>query len=288
MNCTTVLVNGLLTYDSGKTYVATALVKALIERGFKVSAFKPLAGHSAWYQFNTVLYSLRCGTLIGEDVLKYKELLSLGPEVELVNPVDLLLAPLDPNCFENVEDYLHALTNQLEQLIMARVSDCRNGAARYYVIEDNASRVVLGLRPWVEKLVERFKPEPITARRFFADVLASHSMVELLDCAFDVLRSRADVLVVESFNDAAVPYMDLLSDVDVVLTVTPGCLFKLDPEDFKRIVKSSYSKLGERGLALGSIFDEIDVKSRLFLPVVSSVNELTTFISRYLEPLLSR
>jgi predicted P-loop ATPase/GTPase len=288
MNCTTVLVNGLLTYDSGKTYVATALVKALIERGFKVSAFKPLAGHSAWYQFNTVLYSLRCGTLIGEDVLKYKELLSLGPEVELVNPVDLLLAPLDPNCFENIEDYLHALTNQLEQLIMARVSDCRNGAARYYVIEDNASRVVLGLRPWVEKLVERFKPEPITARCFFADILASHSMVELLDCAFDTLRSRADVLVVESFNDAAVPYMDLLSDVDVVLTVTPGYLFKLDPEDFKRIVKSSYSKLGERGLALGSIFDEIDVKSRFSLPVVSSANELTTFISRYLEPLLSR
>jgi len=288
MNCTTVLVNGLLTYDSGKTYVATALVKALIERGFKVSAFKPLAGHSAWYQFNTVLYSLRCGTLIGEDVLKYKELLSLGPEVELVNPVDLLLAPLDPNCFENIEDYLHALTNQLEQLIMARVSDCRNEAARYYVIEDNASRVVLGLRPWVEKLVERFKPEPITARCFFADILASHSMVELLDCAFDTLRSRADVLVVESFNDAAVPYMNLLSDVDVVLTVTPGYLFKLDPEDFKRIVKSSYSKLGERGLALGSIFDEIDVKSRFSLPVVSSANELTTFISRYLEPLLSR
>jgi predicted P-loop ATPase/GTPase len=287
MDCTTVLINGLLTYDSGKTYFATALLKALIERGFKVLAFKPLAGHSAWYQFGTVLHGLRFGVLIGEDVLKYKELLGLDPEVELVNPIDLLLAPLDPNYFEKVRDYLCALNNQLEQLIIARVSDCRNGTTSYYVVEDNVSRVVLGLRPWVEKLVERFKPKPITARRFFADILASHSVVELLDHAFDVLRSRADVLVVESFNDAAVPYMDILNDVDVVLTVTPGYFFKLDLEDFKRAVKSSYSKLGERGLVLGSIFDEINVKSRFSLPIVTSVNELAAFISQYLEPLLS-
>lgn len=86
MNCTTVLVNGLLTYDSSKTYVAIALAKALVERGFKVSAFKPLAGHFARYQFNAMLYSLKYGVLVGEDVLKHKDLLGLASEIESVNP----------------------------------------------------------------------------------------------------------------------------------------------------------------------------------------------------------
>jgi predicted P-loop ATPase/GTPase len=287
MGCTIVLVNGLLTYDSGKTYVATALVKALIEKGFKVSAFKPLAGHSAWYQFNTVLHSLKYGVLVGEDVLKYKELLDLGPDLELVNPVDLLLAPLDPNCFEKVRDYLDALCDQFEQLIMARVSDCCNKATRYYIVEDNALRVVPGLRPWVEKLIERFKPKPITARRFFADVLTSRSIIESLNYAFNALKSKTDVLIVESFNDAAVPFMDLLGDVDVVLTVTPGYLFRLDPEGFKKVVRSSYLKLGEKGLTLSLIFDDIDVKSKIPLPIASSVSELTIFITQHLRPLLS-
>jgi len=287
MDCTTVLVNGLLTYDSGKTYVATALAKALIERGLKVSVFKPLAGHSAWYQFNTLLHSLEHGVLVGEDVLKYKELLNLSLDFELVNPVDLLLAPLDPNYFKKVGDYLEALCNQFEQLIMARISDCRNRTTRYYVIEGNASRVVPGLRPWVERLIGRFKPEPITAKRFFADILNSRDAIESLDYAFNTLKLRADVLVVESFNDAAVPLMNLLNDVDVVLTVTPGYLFRLDPEDFKKVVKSFYSKLGERGLTLSLIFDSIDVKSKISLPIASSVNELATFISRHLESLLS-
>jgi len=287
MNCTTVLVNGLLTYDSGKTYVAIALAKALVERGFKVSAFKPLAGHSAWYQFNTVLCSLKYGVLVGEDVLKYKDLLGLGSDIELVNPVDFLLAPLDPNCFEKVEDYLNALCNQFEQLIMARISDCRSGATMYYVVEDNASRAVPGLRPWVKRLVEKFKPKPVSAERFFADILAQRDIIGSLDYAFNALKSRAEVLVVESFNDAAVPFMDFLSDIDVVLTVTPGYLFKLDPEGFKKAVKSSYSKLGERGLTLDLIFNDIDVESRISLPVVSSVSELATFISRHLELMLS-
>jgi len=286
MSCITVLVNGLLTYDSGKTFVSTALAKSLIERGFKVSVFKPLAGHSAWYQFNTVLHSLKYGVLVGEDVLKYKELLGLSSDLELMNPVDLLMAPLDPTCFKKARDYLDALCNQLEQLIMARVSDCRNRATRYYVIEDNASRVVPGLRPWVERLIKRFKPEPVTAKCFFVDVLTSCDITESLDYAFDVLKSRADVLVVESFNDAAVPLMDFLNDIDVVLTVTPGYLFKLNSEDFKKVVKSFYTKLGERGLALSLIFDEVDVKLKIPLPIASSVNELATFISRHLRPLL--
>jgi len=82
--------------------------------------------------------------------------------------------------------------------------------------------------------------------------------------------------------------MDLLGDVDVMLTVTPGYLFKLDSEGFFLSVKSSYSKLGERGLTLDLIFNDIGVESRISLPVVSSVSELATFISRHLEPMLSR
>jgi len=100
-----------------------------------------------------------------------------------------MLTSLDPNRFEKVEDYLNALCNQLEQLVMARISDCRSGATMYYVVEDNASRVVLGLRPWVERLVEKFKPKPVSAEHFFAGIPAPCDIIGSLDYA-SMLLSR--------------------------------------------------------------------------------------------------
>jgi len=280
-----ILVNGLLPYDSGKTYLTIALAKALKNKGYNVLVYKPVAGHSAWYQFNTVINSLKYGILVGEDVVKYKELLGLKTRFELLNPIDLLLAPLNPRSFTNISEYLTLLSSQFSQIVLLRLSDCRDNTTQYYMVKDNIARTIPELKPWIERLIEKFNPKPISVECLL-NILKSASISEILDYALNVLKREADIVIVESFNNAAVPYFNILDNINLVLTVTPGYLFKLDVNSFKEIVKAYGLKYGDTGLSMSAIFDRIRVVYDIAIPPVSLIRELNLFIERILIRLL--
>ena len=285
MSSKIILVNGLLPYDSGKTYLTIALAKALKNKGYNVLVYKPVAGHSAWYQFNTVINSLKYGILVGEDVVKYKELLGLKTRFELLNPIDLLLAPLNPRSFTNISEYLTLLSSQFSQIVLLRLSDCRDNTTQYYMVKDNIARTIPELKPWIERLIEKFNPKPISVECLL-NILKSASISEILDYALNVLKREADIVIVESFNNAAVPYFNILDNINLVLTVTPGYLFKLDVNSFKEIVKAYGLKYGDTGLSMSAIFDRIRVVYDIAIPPVSSICELNLFIERILTRLL--
>ncbi|WP_231845533.1 hypothetical protein [Pyrococcus abyssi] len=46
---TSVLIVGVLPYDSGKTTLAIKLVREAIEEGFDVGVSKPVGGFNGWY-----------------------------------------------------------------------------------------------------------------------------------------------------------------------------------------------------------------------------------------------
>ncbi len=287
----TILINGLLPYDSGKTYFALALAKALMNRGVKVLIYKPVAGHSAWYQFKTVINSLKYGILVGEDVVKYKEILGLQVNLELLNPIDFLLAPLNPKLLKEVKEYLSLIGDQLSQMILIRISNCQNGLTQHFIIEHSERRIVPGLKPWIEKLIKKLKPEPISLKEVLS-IMYSPDTSKLLDQALQLIRDKSEVVIVESFNDAAIPYYNLLNKVDLVFTVAPGYVFKLRTDDFKTIVESYYLRYSDIGLTMSKLIDEVRIVSELPLPPVSSVHELSIYIKgkiRYLmKSLLSR
>ncbi len=285
MNSKTILINGLLPYDSGKTYLTIALARVLMDKGCNVLVYKPVAGHSAWYQFNTVINSLKYGILVGEDVVKYRELLGLKVKFELINPIDFLLAPLNPRLLTNINEYLTLLGDQFSQLVLMRLSNCRNDITQYYVVEDNIVKIVPELKPWIKKLVEKFNPKPVSIE-FLLNIVKSTHTSEILDYTLRELKERADIVIVESFNNAAIPYFNILDDVDLVLTVTPGYLFKLDNSIFKRVVSKYSLMYGDVGLVMSEIFDKIKVVYEIPLPPVSSVRELIPFIERYVNVLL--
>ena len=285
MSSKIILVNGLLPYDSGKTYLTIALAKALKNKGYNVLVYKPVAGHSAWYQFNTVINSLKYGILVGEDVVKYKELLGLKTRFELLNPIDLLLAPLNPRSFTNISEYLTLLSSQFSQIVLLRLSDCRDNTTQYYMVKDNIARTIPELKPWIERLIEKFNPKPISVECLL-NILKSASISEILDYALNVLKREADIVIVESFNNAAVPYFNILDNINLVLTVTPGYLFKLDVNSFKEIVKAYGLKYGDTGLSMSAIFDRIRVVYDIAIPPVSLIRELNLFIERILTRLL--
>ncbi|MCD6324596.1 MAG: ATPase, partial [Desulfurococcales archaeon] len=116
-----VVVSGLLPYDSGKTYVTTSLAKALRTAGFKVSVFKPVAAHSAWFQHEAFEESVALGVLVGEDVLNYLRE-GLIDDVDKQNPIDILTAPPSMQAFPTLATYLAAIESGVRQAVIARVS----------------------------------------------------------------------------------------------------------------------------------------------------------------------
>lgn len=127
------VISGLLPRDSGKTTFTIALANALKYAGYSVTVFKPVAGHSAWFQHESFMESIAIGVLVGEDVLTYmKE--GLIEDVDLQNPIDILTAPHDIMKYRSITLYLESLESGIRQAVLARISI---HGRRYFLIKDN-------------------------------------------------------------------------------------------------------------------------------------------------------
>lgn len=219
-----VLVVGLLEQDSGKTVVATAIAKELKGRGFDVGVSKPIAGHSAWYQFSTVEESRRKRMLIGEDALKLYEAAQVEDPLELVSPVDVLTAPPDPELLRWRTELYHSLIGNITSVgVLARVSKLHKGVAEtvHMVVEESLERVSAPLRREIEELVDLLEPRPVKITSKQLEELLALEAERIADAAVAELSKKHEVLVIESFNDAAAPCSEALKSLAVVL-VAPG------------------------------------------------------------------
>lgn len=268
----TVLVNGLLPYDSGKTWLSIALARGLMLKGFKVSMYKPIAAHSAWYQFSTVINSLKHGILVGEDTVKYVNILGLNFSLELVNPIDFMTAPPNPKLFPTSKKYLTSLENFFEQIVLARISTINEGT-KHYLITANADKTVDSLKPWIKRLCNKLNPETLSITRLLK-IVYSRNMLETLDYNLKKLSDFSDIIIVESFSNASTPYYGLLEKVNMVLTVTPGYVFSLNVEEFKKAVRKLYRTLGDIGLRTDLIIDTVGKVFETPIPPSLSLKDL--------------
>ena len=241
---------GLLTHDSGKTWLSVNLVKSLRRAGLRASIHKPVAGHSAWYQMRAIERSMELGILVGSDVATYIDALGVArEEIPVVNPVDLLLAPPDPARYvvAGLRKYVEHAEEQMSQLVMARLS-LEDGSSRHLLVRENLARLTPSMRRLIEKLAERVGAEEATLEDVVL-ALRSRDTERALLRALDTLERRSDVVVVESFNDAVVPYIAIAPRLSMVIAVAPGWAgVYTDIEGLVRSIETEIGLRGEEGL----------------------------------------
>ncbi len=279
------LINGLLQYESGKTWFTIALARTLSRHGYRVNVYKPVAGHSAWYQFKTLKNSIRYKILVGEDVVKYKEYLELEQDFSLLNPVDILSAPPSPAKYRVLAEYLAALEVLAEQIVMVRLSDPEKHRHEYLLVETSVEKMVECLRPWIRELINIFNPKQVGLESLL-DKMYSPETNTMLIKALDILERSSDILLVESFNDAAIPFYGLLEYIERVFAITPGYFYELDIGEFKKIVKKNYLLYGDFGIKMSKIFPMVNVVFEAPLPIASSPLELADSIRGLVEDLI--
>ncbi len=214
-----ILVSGLLPMNSGKTYFASSLAKTFRNLGFKVAAFKPVAGHSMWYQFKVFNESVKLGILVGEDVIKYIKL-GLIKDPDKQNPIDILTATPDISGFANVDEYLRALEDIVAQAVLIRVSV--KGVRRYFLVNETLKLLPKQLRNELINALKVFTPVTRVSKLWLLNYLMSSEVDAAISTATKDVMNMGDVVIIESFNNALVPVASLANVVDTLVIVTPG------------------------------------------------------------------
>ncbi|MGB9827668.1 MAG: hypothetical protein ACPLSM_04035 [Thermosphaera sp.] len=231
----TILVSGLLPFDSGKTWFTLSLFKTLTATGAKAVPYKPVAAHNIWYSAMTVKHSVRLKLLVGNDAYAYFR--ETGESPALLNPVALAVAPLDPSNYGfNMEKYLEDSALFLPQLVMARISHYPYTQIEHYIIQENVEKTVTEARRVLELLKKKLQP---TARSLkeVSEMLVSKRIDQIVASALNSLLEKYDVILLESFNDALLPSIGLIENVDQIIIVAPGKAFLYDTSTTKNILQ---------------------------------------------------
>ncbi len=244
-----ILITGLLPYDSGKTTIALMLGEELKNRGFRIGYFKPIGGHSGWYQYDTVIHSLELGVLVGHDAYIMAERLGLLDIVDAISPLDILTMPLDPFSpgFRSTT-YVSRMSNPIGSAVIARITNVwrmndrhlLERASTYVFCRDTYERINTYLKKTVDGLLDAFREKPNTIvveanTDYLEKILGSRKIYESIDSIMSLISRMFDLVLVESYNDSAAPTPGSL-DSKIVLVVAPSKVAVYDGERYKKSV----------------------------------------------------
>lgn len=230
-----ILLVGMNSFDSGKTQVAIHLSKALIGEGYSIEYFKPLSGHNYWYRHEHTKVCLQNRVIASADAMEVRRYFDSKYPIELANPIHSLFVPM------RLEKPLQNLTNTLGLA----------GATSILTLERFSRPVDSGIDTTVlvaQELVEEERliipQDEIGMLTSGAAILPVNSLEEVQEFerlnfekyvsdSFSQLEKKADVVIIEGFNDTAWPW-DGLTNVDAVLLISPAHIFSYDAERFKK------------------------------------------------------
>jgi len=200
-----------------------------------VTYFKPVSGHNYWYNYEHTKICLKRGQLISKDARRAIEELGITSGPYLINPIHSLFVPAR---IERPLQNLHSslgLAGASSILVMQRFSKPEgDGFDTTMLVADELveeERVMIGLDE-VGKLSHEASIYSADSLETFQEFENQH-FENYVTKAFSQIEKTADNVIVESFNDSAWPWENLL-EVDHVLVVSPGHVFSYDPERFRK------------------------------------------------------
>ena len=230
-----ILIVGANSFDSGKTRFAIELGKHLKDSGQSVGYFKPISGHNYWYNHEHTKQCLDTGKLVSKDASRAKEELGISTDLFLMNPIHSLFVPARiERPLQNIRSNL-GLAGASSVLVMQRFSrPVEDGFDTTMLIADSLieeESVIIGLNE-VGKLSHNSSIFSADNFETFQEFENQHFENHVSE-AFAEIERTAEIIIIESFNDSAWPW-EGLTKVDHVLVVTPGHVFRYDPERFRK------------------------------------------------------
>ncbi|TFG13198.1 hypothetical protein EU537_06870 [Candidatus Thorarchaeota archaeon] len=260
-----ILIIGVHTYNSGKTRVAAQIMDYLQNNDASGEYFKPLSAHNFWHNYSHSENCLESSSLHSKDAAYVRRFYESKLPLEISNPVHRLYAPaLTERPLASLPSTL-AIAGMDSVLVMQRFSHPKDDAiestnllAKELIDSDS----VLFSKENAEKMTGDAVVESIStfseAHAFEEGMLEGH-----IGDSFDWVEERADIVVIEAFNDTVWPWEEL-TNVDSIIAVSPGQAFRFDPERMLKAVQiSTYSNASIREVSFSQVSDLIKPISKM-------------------------
>lgn len=292
-----ILVTGLLPYESGKTCFVLSMIDIFKDIGFSPGYFKPVGGHSGWYQIDTLIHSMELGILVGHDAYVVAEKLGLLDLVDVISPLDIMTFPIDP--FKEgitARMYMDMMSSTDKTSLIVRLTNVwkNNGgferAHTYIVARDTYEKLPDTLRESIDILLEKLrKPNAVFIEAntaFIEKVLENPSTYESIDRVLELLVNKHNPLIIEGYNDVAAPTQASLS-TDIVTVVTPGKVAIYSGQRYRQAVKLLAIAGYPWTITVSKVFDILGKPLRVFdIPLMigdkyrKMMEEVVEFITR--------
>ncbi len=270
MEAVKILVNGLLEVDSGKTVMAYSLIKALGKEGFKVAPFKPIGAVDLWRSSWVLREIEESGKVLSGDAVVLNSASSIDIDIERTNPVALILSPIDPGRLNwSQAPYQSLMTSLSKRSSLLRLTLCKGSLEEsyHYLNLEALSRSTKKVREELESVVRRLKPKAKEVSDRDVEKLIRSSVAYAESCYVPLLKS-AEVIVIESHDDTAVPIPSAI-DVDIVVSVAPGKAGILKGKKFKDAISVLASIGTMLTLNTREILNITGVSGELDLPLLN-------------------
>jgi predicted P-loop ATPase/GTPase len=222
-------------FDSGKTTYAGLLIDEIRQYSGSIEYFKPISAHNYWQRFNHTQSCIEKKRIFSADLAAIKTKNDSQMDEYLLNPIHRLYVPTSSE---------KPLSNLPSTLSLAG-PDSVIALQRFSWPEGKGVRSTALV---AEQLVKQgnllLTYEHLQLLTYGVEKQAVSSLEEIqqyenenlencLNSAFSHVEDGADIVMIESFNDAAWIW-EGLDNVDLVLVVGPGKVFSYEPERFRK------------------------------------------------------
>ncbi|MEB2836878.1 MAG: hypothetical protein GSR80_000872 [Desulfurococcales archaeon] len=281
-----ILVVGLRSLDSGKTTLASSLIRALRDSGVDTVALKPVGSVEAWQHPEALRWSGEHSIVVTPDAIRLSAASESAEPLDVVEPVAALHAPPDPSRWQwNPSLYEAATSDPNRTAALVRVTMCtaNSRASAHLMVGDTLSRAPRSIASRLESLAPRLTPRPVEVSSGELGALLGPRTLEAADSCLRWASARHEAIVVESYSDVAAPTPASLGS-DLVIAVAPGLAALLEGGRYSRAVMV---RAGSGSLSLITALEAVHLaepRRTMSLPVLEDPEE--GYPRDSLEPIL--
>ena len=214
--------------------------------GTNLVPFKPHAGISYWNQFDTFQMGLRESMLICSDIVELEQIAKSGFPYEILNPVNRLSRPIYDKKISNEDQVFQAF-------LAERFTHQKNVSHEnvYYLNGTINLNELRDMKNFLQELQRR--SERLYFIQDFHELLNAYinNFENATLSCYNHIRNRP--LIIESFNDAAVPFARA-EECDKVLCVSSNLVIEFEPTKYFQVVRLKGKKKTQLQLTVSDIF----------------------------------
>ncbi|MCE7742548.1 MAG: hypothetical protein GOP50_08810 [Candidatus Heimdallarchaeota archaeon] len=237
-----VFIGGLLEYDSGKTTFAKDMIEEFEKTmSMKTVPFKPLSGNNLFYHYNQIKKHVKkYENFISLDIVNLMEGSSVDVPMVLANPVHRVNTQAIPYQFYkegSLNTFLSTYSSSVSLFQRLTRHEKDSEFSSVFIVNEPIHN---NPKCWNDESLS----EPILKQakdlKYYRNEHEYYTMnskfyADATESSFNYLKTKADVIVIESFNNSAHPAW-CIRESDVIIIVGPGSYFRFEPDSYFRAI----------------------------------------------------